>query len=103
MFRGQPFGSVALQRADGEPVWTQAEIEFFHMIVAQLGLALENARMLEDTQEQAEREKLVGDISVKLWASSDINTILRTAVEEIGSSLNLTQAVVELEVPAYQG
>ena len=72
------------------------------MIVSQLGLALENARMLEDTQEQAEREKLVGAISAKLWASSDINTILRTAVEEIGSSLNLTQAVVELEVPAYQ-
>jgi GAF domain-containing protein len=102
MFRGQSFGSVTLHRAEGEPVWTQSETEFFNMIVSQLGLALENARMLEDTQEQAEREKLVGDISAKLWASSDINTILRTAVEEIGSSLNLAQAVVELEAPAYQ-
>ena len=63
---------------------------------------LENPRMFEDMQEQAEREKLVGDITAKLWASSDIDTIVRTAVEEIGSSLNLTKAELELEVPAYQ-
>jgi len=102
MFRGQALGSLALQRSDGEPGWTQAEIEFFNAIVSQLGLALENARMFEDIQEKAEREKLVSDISAKLWASSDVDTIVRTAVEEIGSSLNLTQAVVELEVSAYQ-
>jgi K+-sensing histidine kinase KdpD len=102
MFRGQALGSLKLKRADGEPSWTQTEIEFFHAIVAQLGLALENARMFEDTQEQAEREKLVGDISAKLWASADIDTIVRTTVEEIGSSLKLTGAVIELEVQANQ-
>jgi len=102
LFRGQTLGKLALQRGDGEPAWTQAEIEFFNGMVAQLGMVLENARMFEDTQQQAEREKLVGDISAKLWASSDIETIVRTAVEEMGVSLNLAQAVLELEVPNYQ-
>jgi GAF domain-containing protein len=102
IFRGQALGSIALQRAEGEPAWSKPEVEFFNGIVSQLGLALENARMFEDMQEQAEREKLVSDIAAKLWASSDIDTIVRTAVEEIGSSLNLTKAELELEVPAYQ-
>lgn len=101
-FRGQSFGSIVLQREDGEPDWTQPDIEFFNTIVSQLGMAMENARMIEDSQEQAEREKLVGDISAKLWASSDINTILRTAVEEMCNSLDLTQAIIELEAPVYQ-
>ena len=102
VFRGQALGSIALQRAETEPTWSKAEVEFFNAIVSQLGLAFENPRMFEDMQEQAEREKLVGDISAKLWASSDIDTIVRTAVEEIGSSLNLTKAELELEVLAYQ-
>ncbi len=102
LFRGQALGKLALQRGDGDPAWTQAEIEFFNGMVAQLGMVLENARMFEDTQQQAEREKLVGDISAKLWASADIETIVRTAVEEIGVSLDLAQAVLELEVPNYQ-
>jgi GAF domain-containing protein len=102
LFRGQSLGTLALKRGEGEPAWTQVEIEFFNGMVSQLGMALENARMFEDTQQQAEREKLVGDISAKLWASSDIETIVRTAVEEIGVSLNLTQAILELEVPDYQ-
>ena len=102
VFRGQALGSIVLQRSETEPIWSKAEVEFFNTIVSQLGLAFENARMFEDMQEQAEREKLIGDISAKLWASSDIDTIVRTAVEEIGSSLNLTKAELELEVPAYQ-
>ena len=102
LFRGQALGKLVLQRGDGDPAWTQAEIEFFNGMVAQLGMVLENARMFEDTQQQAEREKLVGDITAKLWASSDIETIARTTVEEIGVSLDLAQAVLELEVPNYQ-
>ncbi len=102
LLRGQSLGEITFTREPDAPAWTSAEVELFHTIVAQLGLALENARMVEDSNFKAERERLLSDISSKLWASADIHTILRTAVEQIGNSLGVDQATIQLEVPTYQ-
>ena len=62
-----------------------------------LALALENARLLEQIQERAEREHLVGDISAKVRAASDIDTILRTAATELGRSLGIDEVRIQLK------
>jgi len=35
-------------------------------------------------------------ISSKVWASTDIDTILRTALKELGTALDASEAVIEL-------
>jgi GAF domain-containing protein len=62
-----------------------------------LALALENARLLEQIQERAEREHLVGEISAKVRASTDIDTILRTTVSELGKSLGIDEVRIQLK------
>jgi len=62
-----------------------------------LALALENARLLEQNQERAEREHLVGEISSKVRAASDIDTILRTAAIELGKSLGIDEVRIQLK------
>ena len=99
LLRGQSIGSITLVRNEGELHWSPKETELIQSIVSQLGLALENVRVLEDVQRKAEREKLVSEITARLWASSDINTIVRAAAEEIGSKLEVSNAVIQLEVP----
>jgi GAF domain-containing protein len=101
-FRGQKLGLLSLCRENNQPEWSSQEMELMKTAVGQLGLTLENARMLEDMQRQASRERLVADMTSKLWASADINTIVRTAVEELGSSLDVSEAMIQLEVPGLQ-
>lgn len=62
-----------------------------------LALALENARLLEQIQERAEREHLVGEISSKVRTAADIDTILRTTASELGKSLGIDEVRIQLK------
>jgi GAF domain-containing protein len=52
---------------------------------------------MEESQRRAEREHKVSEITTKVRASSDIDRILRTAIEELGRTLGATQAVIQLK------
>ena len=65
-------------------------------MIDQAALALENARLLDETRQRAEQEKVASGISSKVWASADIDTILRTALKELGTALDASEAVIEL-------
>jgi len=98
-FRNQSIGSITLERAQDQAEWTASETDLFQTVINQLGLALENQRMLEDMQHRTEQEHLISDITARLWSSSDINTIVRTAAQEIGASFEVSNAVILLEIP----
>jgi GAF domain-containing protein len=62
-----------------------------------LALALENARLLEQIQERAEREHMVGEISTKVRTAVDIDSILRTTAAELGKSLSIDEVRIQLK------
>jgi GAF domain-containing protein len=64
--------------------------------VNRLAISLENARLLEEIQFRAERERLVGEISSKVRAASDVDSVLRVAIQEIGRSLGVSEVMVQL-------
>lgn len=64
---------------------------------ARLALSLENARLLEQIQDRAEREHLVTDISTKVRAATDIDAILQTAITELGKSLGIDEVRIQLK------
>lgn len=59
-----------------------------------LSVTTKLARLL---QEQAEREVAVNRIATAIRNSQDLNSLLRTAVNEVGSALNATCCVVQVE------
>jgi len=61
-------------------------------------LALENARLLEETQQRAEQERIIASITARVRASMDPETILQTAVRELGAALGTDRAFVQLGV-----
>jgi GAF domain-containing protein len=69
-------------------------------IASRLALALENARLLEETRERAERDRLTADISARVRASMDVETILQTAVRELGTALGTDRAFIQLGLGA---
>ena len=68
-------------------------------ISERLALALENARLLESTQQRAAQEQLISGISTKMRETLDVDSVLRTAVEEIRGALELQDIVIQLEPP----
>jgi dUTPase len=56
--------------------------------------ALDNARLLDELQRRAAREQSIGEISTKISEANDIDSILRSTVEELGRKLiNLDVAI----------
>ena len=79
--------------------WLPQEINVLEAISEQLGIALENARLFEETQRLAHREVISADVVSRIWASTNIDTILQTAIQELGQALNVSQGAIRLSFP----
>ncbi len=102
--RGQVIGMINLQESLDQrdrdvpiaSVWNPEQISFARAVADQVGLALENARLLEESQRRAERESLVSQITTRLRATNDPQAILQTALVELRQALNASRAQVIL-------
>ena len=66
---------------------------------SRLALVLENARLLEEAQRQAEQEALLGQVTSRVRSSLDIDAVLQTAAKEVAYALGLSEVVVQLTPP----
>ena len=94
--RGEVIGMIQLEEIDPGRIWTDDEISLVKSVADQVGLALENARLLEQTQRRAERESLVAKITGRLRASNNPEEILKTAVLELRQALGVRTAHIVL-------
>lgn len=94
---GQPIGVIDLHDTDTERKWTDDDIALVAAIADQAALALENARLFQQTQQRARRERLIADIAAKMRAAPDVESILRTTVREIRRALGTSHGVIRLE------
>ncbi len=96
--RDQVIGVVDGRKPDGS-VWTAEEQQLLTTLVEQLGVALESARLYRDTQRRAAQERLVSEVTARIRETLNIETVLKTAVEEIREALQLERLVVRLGTP----
>ena len=94
--RGQMLGSIVLRRKPEQEPWSQEEIALVDEVSTQIALALENAQLLEETQRHSERDRLIAGITARVRSSMHMETILQTAVQELGAALGTSRAVVKL-------
>jgi len=80
--RGQSIGNILLKRKPAMAAWSDTEKEMAHSIASQVVLALENARLLEESRQRALREQTVNEFSTRFSRSLDIDTLLQNAVRE---------------------
>jgi GAF domain-containing protein/HAMP domain-containing protein len=84
--RGEVIGSVDVRTPDNRP-WHQDELDIVTAIIERAAIALENARLLAESQKRAAKERIIGEISSKISMQSEINELLKTAAQELGRSL----------------
>ncbi|WP_299024905.1 GAF domain-containing protein [uncultured Thermanaerothrix sp.] len=82
-----------------ERAWTDEEIEALKAVAAQVALALENARLLETTLRRAERERKALEITGRIRAATDPQTMLDIAMEELKRALNASHVQIVFRQP----
>ncbi len=96
MLRGQMIGVLGIQHNDPERQWTKDEIALIEAVSEQMSLALENARLFEETGRRAGREKIIADVTRKIWASGELEQVMQTAAEQLGAKLDASKVVIRL-------
>lgn len=91
--REQILGNIQLASVSD---WSPEQKSLIEAVAAQAMLALENARLVEESQSIAARERIANEIIAKIWASPNMDSILQTAVRELGRALDASE--VEIEV-----
>jgi GAF domain-containing protein len=80
--------------------WTSAETRLLERLVQQMGLALESAQFYEETQRRAVREQTAREVTARMRQTLDVDSILRTAAQEVRQALDLPEVVVRLRPPS---
>jgi GAF domain-containing protein len=91
--RGQEIGLISLARKDNAE-WGKTDEELIREVAYQVGLAVDNLRLLEDAQQRAKQEQTIGELATRFSQSLDIDGLLQTAARELGQLPDVSEISV---------
>jgi GAF domain-containing protein/HAMP domain-containing protein len=95
--RGQKIANIILEGPTPKHEWTEDELAMVRVAAERAALALENARLLEETQKKAQRETIISDISAKIGESRSVDAIINTTIKELGDALSSPEVSFHLQ------
>jgi GAF domain-containing protein len=98
--RGEQIGRVLVRRAGA---WTREELDTLQAIVTQTALAADNARLFEESQRLASRERAINEITARIRGSVTLEGILNSAIREISQATGAQYAAIKLELAETSG
>ena len=93
--RDQIVGQLTVE---GNEPWTSDQKNLIDAVAAQAAVALENARLVNESRQTATRERMLAEINSKIWASNTLDGVLQTAIKELGRRLDASSVSIELNV-----
>ncbi|MGC9397596.1 MAG: GAF domain-containing protein [Anaerolineae bacterium] len=94
VLRGQAIGALAVRSLRRS--WSSEEIALARLLAERMVLIAENLRLFEAAQRTAARERLLGEVASRVRERLDVETVLRTAADEIYRALDLESVTVRL-------
>lgn len=91
--QNQVLGRVVLE---ADHPWLPDEVTVATTVLTQLGLALDNARLLDETRRRAALEQAVSSITSDIRAEMEIDAILQVALQELSTLLQADAASARL-------
>ncbi len=99
LLRGQVIGALQLRHKPGR-AWHPDEIETLGHVAERLALALENVRLIEETQRSAAREQLTREITGQMRESMNVSAILQRTIQQLGHAVGAEEVAVRIMPPA---
>ena len=95
--RGLVIGNVIVRSSNPLRQWAQGEVSLIQAAADRAGLAIENIRLLTEAQRRAAKEHTISEITSRIGTSVNINSILQTAVEELGRILPSSEVILQFQ------
>lgn len=95
--REQIIGVLHIKSPARDRLWTTSEINLTEAISERLSLALENARLIQESQRQVIKEQTISEITGRIGSSINLDNVLLTAVEELGRILPGSEVAIKLK------
>lgn len=93
--RDQVLATLELERSEDRP-WTREELDLIQALTTQAALALDNARLFEDTLRRSDRERLIRQIVDHIRASVSVEQALSRALADMSRVLQGAELVAQL-------
>jgi PAS domain S-box-containing protein len=93
---GRAIGVIAVQSYTTPRVYDERDRDLLSAIANQVAVVIENARLLQEAQTRAERERRVRTITDRVGRGMSREAIVRIAVEELGNMLGATTSIARL-------
>jgi GAF domain-containing protein len=95
---GDVIGALIVQDLEREHRFDEEDKRMLNMLSTQVAISLRNAHLLRESQIRVEREQVITELTNKLWASTDVETILRTALMELGRTMSVSRGFIQLDM-----
>jgi GAF domain-containing protein/HAMP domain-containing protein len=99
--RGHKIGNISISRKE-DAAWNKTDEDFVLEVANQIGLAIDNIRLLEDATQRAKQEQTVGRLATRFGQSLDIDTLLQIAARELGQLPEVEEATVFISETARE-
>lgn len=91
--RGENIGVLAIQVPKGEKI-TPDQMDLIKAVADRVAISAENARLFEETNDRASRERLVSEITTKIRSTNDPQEMIKTAVQELQQALKASRVEI---------
>ncbi len=98
--RNQVIGVLNLRFEGAEP--SKNVLELMENLAERLALALENARLYEETQRRVVRERKAVQITSEVRSVLNVENILERALQELGRSMGAVDGWIQLEEEVFE-
>lgn len=82
--RDHTIGVLRLEKTNKADEWTRDEVADMKRLTNQIGIALESARLYQETRHRAELERAVSTITKRIGTEPEVESILRVTAESLG-------------------
>jgi len=93
--REQVVGTININLPEDRE-WDSGEVDIAQALAERVGIAVENATLLEESRRRATMESMIGDISAKISASAEVERIMQVAVGELRQALGASEVSLEI-------
>ncbi len=94
--RDQILGAMAFTINNTRPI-TEQQLDLANRVAERLALALENARLFEQSRSQALREQKASEVTSMLIRATDVDTVMQLAAESFNEALGAIYTRIHIE------
>ena len=95
MVLNQVIGVVGLEQDNPSHTWSDEEIAVAQAAASRAALTLENARLLDESQKRASKERTILESTARIGSAINIENILQAAAEELERVLGDSEVVLQ--------